>query len=273
MAEIINERNIAQMILNRMELLLERAKKKFYVFNIKNKPIISFIDNDFTEWRTASYINKEPETLAWIEKFFHPGDTIFDIGANLGFFGIYAAKHLNGQCKVFSFEPEGMNYSYLSHNIYLNGLSGIVIPCCLAITDRLYFDFLNLNREQYVSKNISQGLVAGSALHTFGEAVDFRGNPFTPFHKQGMVGVSLDHFCYEWKQPIPNHLKIDVDGIEEKIIDGSYNLLRDERLRTVIIEVTKSNVETEPMFNKIVDAGFQEYNEIPTRINTIFVRK
>ena len=37
--------------------------------------------------------------------------------------------------------------------------------------------------------------------------------------------------------PVPNHIKIDVDGIENKIIEGARQTLKNPILRSLLIEV------------------------------------
>lgn len=46
-------------------------------------------------WRAETYETKEPDTIEWIDLFFREGDVIYDIGANIGQYSLYAAKKLN----------------------------------------------------------------------------------------------------------------------------------------------------------------------------------
>jgi hypothetical protein len=57
-------------------------------------------------WRAGHYDNKEPDTLDWIDAFLKEGDTLYDIGANIGQYSLYAAKRLNGNAQILTFEPE-----------------------------------------------------------------------------------------------------------------------------------------------------------------------
>ena len=49
------------------------------------------------------------------------GSVVWDIGANVGLYSCYAAKHRG--CRVFAFEPYVFNLEILARNIYLNQLS------------------------------------------------------------------------------------------------------------------------------------------------------
>src|SRR5947209_19983984 len=82
--------------------------------------------------RVRTLFSKEPITLAWIDTFAE-GETLFDIGANVGMYTIYAA--VMRKATVHAFEPEALNYAELYKNIYLNGLHAHVLGNCLALMD------------------------------------------------------------------------------------------------------------------------------------------
>lgn len=161
--------------------------------NVKGCAIELEVLSEIEEYRASTYTTKEPETLEWIERYVRSGDVFYDIGANIGLYSLFAAKRLGGKCKVYAFEPEALNYAQLSRNIFLNGLSGIVVPCCVAVTDRLCFDYFYLNPHNFETMVRGQSLVSGSALHSFGVPEDYKGRPFQAFHTQGTVGMALDY--------------------------------------------------------------------------------
>jgi FkbM family methyltransferase len=186
---------------------------------------------------------------------------MYDIGANIGLYSLFAAKHLRGNCKVYAFEPEALNHARLSRNIYLNGMSTVVLPCCVAITDELCFNQFYLNPNSFETVTPGEGLVAGSALHSFGAPVDEMGAEFRSFHQQGTVGVSIDHLWREWGLDFPNHVKIDVDGLEEKIIAGGQRTLADPRLRSVLVEIAPQAGQPGLIVERLTDAGFQQVTD------------
>jgi len=181
---------------------------------------------NFEQWRAETYATKEPDTIAWIDTFVRKGDVLYDIGANIGQYGLYAARRLKGDCRVFAFEPEALNYARLNQNIVLNGLSDCMTAYCLAVTDRTALDYF------YV-----QSFAPGASLHNFGRPVAQGEKPFPPKNRQGMMGVPLDDLTGRFGLPFPTHIKIDVDGIEEQIVRGAERTLADPRLKSVLIEV------------------------------------
>jgi FkbM family methyltransferase len=179
--------------------------------------------------RVRTYAQEEPGTLEWIRDYVKPGDVFYDIGANIGLYAVYAAKKHQGAVRVYAFEPESQNYASLNRNVYLNGLADQVVPFCVALTDRPRIETFNVRGH----------LRAGEAIHQFGSAVDDVGRPFSPVHKQGMLGVTLDDLHEVYGLPFPNQVKIDVDGQEAAVIAGAGHTLTDERLKTVLVEVTE----------------------------------
>jgi FkbM family methyltransferase len=177
-------------------------------------------------WRAETFSSKEPDTIAWIDAFLQQGDVFYDVGANIGQYSLYAAKRLRSECTVLAFEPEALNYAKLNKNIVLNGLSDAISAYCLAVTKRTGFDVF------YV-----KAFSPGASLHAFGQSVGQGDIAFEPSHRQGMLGVSLDDMVGRFSLPFPNHVKIDVDGIEDQIIYGAERALDDPRLKSVLVEV------------------------------------
>ena len=56
-----------------------------------------------------------------------PGDTVIDIGANIGWYTIFAAKLVGASGKVIAFEPEPRSFSFLQRNVALNRLSNVIV--------------------------------------------------------------------------------------------------------------------------------------------------
>ena len=258
---------------------------KIYSCNVRNHIILLDVDSNIEQYRAITYISKEPETLDWIERYFTHGDVIYDVGANIGLYSLFAAKHLEGNCKIFAFEPEALNYAKLNVNIHLNKLTGKIVPCCLALTDEVNFDKFYLHPNNFEEVTVDHNLTAGSALHSFGVAEDYRNESFQPFHVQGMMGVSLDHLWQEWGLDFPNHIKIDVDGLEEKIISGGSQTLSDRRLKSVLVEVSSDDIARSPIVQKLVEEDFVQVKDFELHssvslkgtnfensVNSIFIR-
>jgi FkbM family methyltransferase len=194
-------------------------------------------------WRAETLLTKEPETIEWIDSM-EEGDVLFDIGANVGIYTVYAA--INRKVKVCAFEPLAANYFLINKNIETNGLSDVARAYCLALND------IDIIGSFHVSDT---GF--GSALSSFNDPVDYKGDHYVAQFEQAMLGMSLDSFIEKYQPDFPTHLKIDVDGIEDKIIDGAVKTLADPRIRSISIELDEAREDyTGAVIKNIEQAGF-----------------
>jgi len=91
----------------------------------------------------------------------------------------------------------------------------------------------------------------GFAHSSFECSVDQHGEKYKPVFQQGMLGFGIDAFIELFSSiedaqgsfEFPSHIKIDVDGNEEKIINGAINTLSDNRLKTLLVELDFSRSE------------------------------
>ena len=201
---------------------------------------------------------KEPGTLDWIDQDVRSGETIYEIGANIGQYGRYAALRNTKDLRVICFEPESANYAALNENIMLNGLSDCVTAYPMAIGEGVEFCILHV-----------QGVLAvGGALHQFGHSEDGSASA----HQQGVLAASLDALVYQFGFPCPAHMKLDVDGHELAVVHGAEKLLADERLKSVLIEV---DTERDAIHEAFAKNGFALIQEQPstadaTTMNMVF---
>lgn len=197
----------------------------------------------FTKWRVDSLFEKEPITIQWIAEL-AADEVLVDIGANVGMYTIWAAKTRGA--RVFAFEPEAQNYAILNRNIALNGLDNQIKAYCLALSDAGGYS------ELYLSD-----LRAGGSCHSFGERVDFKHEPMIPKYSQGCVAARLDDLVAAGVIPPPHCIKIDVDGIEPKIIAGSRNVLANRTLRSLLIETNQNLADHRSMVEELQSLGFR----------------
>ena len=191
--------------------------------------------NMVTKWRVDSLFTKEPDTIEWIRGF-QPGEVFVDIGANVGMYTIWAAKTRG--VRTFAFEPESQNYALLCRNIVMNDLSEIVVAYCLALSDTASYSLLHLS-----------GFQIGSSCHSFGEKIDHNLQRRETKLAQGCISTTLDTLVAAGVVPVPDHIKIDVDGLEHKVLEGCRGVLADPRLKSVLVEIN-TNLE---QHRKIID--------------------
>lgn len=219
-----------------------------------------------TRFRASSFESKEPETIAWIDSF-APGDSLLDIGANVGVYSLYAASRGSA---VVALEPDALNYALLNRNVRLNNLGQHISPYLVAAHNEAKFSSFNISSYEW-----------GGALNSFDNTLDFAGNSYKPVHSQGVYGIPLDSFLPQIKFK-PAHIKIDVDGNENIILLGAFNSLRSPELRSVLVELDDSRSDYAESIRLIEQAGFvlrekthaamYDSGRFSTTFNHIFIR-
>ena len=217
------------------------------------------LDSDFEYRVRLNSCKKEPETIDWLETHLKPGDVLYDVGANVGAYSLIAAKCHGGKVKVFSFEPAFLNYAQLCRNVLLNRCEGTVVPFHVALSDATGINNFNL-----------RSLVSGSAVHAFGETIDVSGKEFSPVAVQPVLGYRLDDFIQQFELPAPNHVKIDVDGIEFQILQGMEQALSGGTVRSVMVEVNEGRGDAPDIIGYLTGKGFSL--EWETGANHLFTR-
>ncbi|MDY6969976.1 MAG: FkbM family methyltransferase [Spirochaetota bacterium] len=195
---------------------------------MKNLPFKLSISTDIEQWRKDTFWDKEPETLNWIESF-ENGEIFYDVGANIGIYSLYAAS-LFPQMDIYAFEPFKINYDRLFINVELNQYSRIY-PFLTAISDEVKIvDF-------YTKSN-----VAGSSGGQLYAPVSDKGRIFKSSDVLEVITTTLDSFTDRFlskNNEEPTYIKIDVDGLEHKIVLGMEKVLKMNKLQSILIEINK----------------------------------
>jgi FkbM family methyltransferase len=179
------------------------------------------VPNRLNEYRINSFATKEPATLEWIENI-PTGSMLWDIGANIGLYSIYAA--MAKKCRVFAFEPSVFNLELLSRNIALNKLQESICIVPIALSNQIEVSMFKMSNTQW-----------GGALSTFGQSFNQDGEELEQVFEYSTVGFSMDDACNFLKIPPPLYLKMDVDGMEHFILRGGTEILK--LVQSVLIEI------------------------------------
>jgi FkbM family methyltransferase len=213
-------------------------------FDIKNQGIIFNGMYRIPSIRGSMLLMKEPDTINWINNYFKEGDLFFDIGANIGVYSLYAHS-LNLDISIVAFEPESSNFFILNDNIRLNKANKYIKAYNIAVNDSNFIGTLSLSDDS-----------PGKSGHDFKQE-----GRTTESIDQGVIGISLDDLIETWGMGVPNHIKIDVDGNEGKIISGMKNTLKDNKLKSLAIELDFSKESDVELFDSLKKAGFVSLND------------
>jgi FkbM family methyltransferase len=198
--------------------------------------------NTLTKYRADTFSSKEPETLDWIDRI-PTGSTIWDVGANIGLYTCYAVKAR--QCRVFAFEPSVFNLELLARNIFYNDITNDVTIIPLPLSQKLACSKLSMTSTDW-----------GGALSTFGQSHGHDGDIIKKVFEFPTLGLSAVDALNLLKIPVPDFIKIDVDGIEHLILEGAESLL--PQVKGVLIEINDNFDEQSSKSSQYLKkAGFE----------------
>lgn len=145
----------------------------------------------------------ELEKRLLFERIVQVNDIVYDIGAHVGFYTLLAAKLVYKYGRVFAFEPHPRNVLYLKEHLRINNISNVEIVARVVadIDGETYFD-------------IESGSFQGHIVR--------EGTTCLP-------KIGLDSHVFSHGIPLPNCIKIDVEGSELLVLTGAREILTSAR--------------------------------------------
>ena len=166
--------------------------------------------------------------------------------------------------KTFAFEPSYNNFYQLNQNIKINGYEKIITPVNFAISDNGKVSRFNFLDD-----------ATGTSKCFYNESGEFHYKSPVIFTSNILV-CSLDLFVEIFGAPVPNYIKIDVDGAELDVILGAKKTLRNYSLKSIQIEVDDKKNSASQVIKLILESGFvieSKTNFKNSISNYIFYRK
>jgi FkbM family methyltransferase len=176
-------------------------------------------------WQLWMYRHQRDHDMDLIRSLLRPGDTMIDVGANIGFTAIEGAQAVGTSGRVHAIEPHPFIHRFLSENLTLNQL-GLpqVQTYAVAVADQpsdTGVQFTNDRRDDMnfmLPRAPAHPAVAGSPRITV---------PVTTLDALFPILPRCDL------------LKIDVEGAELAVLQGASNLLKNTR--QILIEAGEPN--------------------------------
>ena len=193
------------------------------------------------KYRAESFWTKEPETIAWIDAF-DPSGVFFDVGSNIGVYALYCAS-MYSTAKIHAFEPMPQNYDAL----YLNARKN-----CF---DNIYAWPYPLGAE--MQRDITLKMPeAGEEAGLSGAQLDYNGIWGEVVHV-----MCIDRLCgCKNGLPLPDYVKIDIDGQEIGVIRGMMTVL--PTVKSMLVEV--SSKTRDEVLTILTFSGFTTLNRFNT---------
>lgn len=155
----------------------------------------------------------EPELQRAVKHLVEPGMVVYDVGANIGYISLLFARTVAEKGRVFAFEALPSNVERLQLNMAANNFQGRVIVVAFAVVDEVGpVNFL-------IGPSSGMGKAEGSAGRT----------KLNYSYSISVPGISLDEFVYQEGNPVPQVIKIDIEGGEVLALPGMIRLLSEAR--------------------------------------------
>ncbi|MEN9270768.1 MAG: FkbM family methyltransferase [Thermostichales cyanobacterium HHBFW_bins_127] len=186
--------------------------------------------------------------LDWLRQYLQPGMTVIDVGANVGVYTVVAARHVGPSGRVWAIEPTPACIDCLQKTVAENHLSQVQVIAAAA-GDSL--DTVTLR---------AQGSSVFNQVRpddpTPGEITGLPYRLKTDRHSIQVPQIPLDHLWQEQGSPPVHVIKIDTEGSELKVLQGSQKLI--QRCRPVLIVEIVGGPDPEENFLIQLGQWFQE---------------
>jgi FkbM family methyltransferase len=163
--------------------------------------------------RTGQDVQKgigEPQVQKALVNHLRPGMTFYDVGANIGFFSLMAARLVGPNGRVVSFEADPEIFARLRENLARNQFTNAHVEQKAVWSEAASVSFERVDPETSPDRGHGHVSPNGSAPGTITvEAVSL--DQYTDFH------------------PAPDFLKCDVEGAEVEVFQGATKSLSRKR--------------------------------------------
>jgi FkbM family methyltransferase len=182
----------------------------------------------------------EPDETRLFKRVIKKGMIVVDLGANVGWYTLIAAKLVGNNGKVYSFEPDPDNCALLRKNVQINGYENVIVEQKAALDHgRIVKLFLNVD-------NLGD--------HRIYDCHDRRKWTFTE-------GIVLDDYFDDNHKKI-DVIKMDIQGAEMAALVGMDKIIRANDKLKMFIEfspflIKRSGFSPEAFLNRIAKYGFK----------------
>ena len=209
-----------------LKRIYENHPKRVFGFQIYLNP------RDFspvsTSIATSGWLNLPLTAL--MKKVLKPGMTVVDVGANLGYFTLLAAKIVE-HGHVYAFEPEQTNFELLSKSVSVNDLGNVDI-----------YQKALCAKEGLIKLYLSDPMQPQSHSITFQEGR----------RSINVASTNLDSFWKSVGRPKIDFLKIHVGGAEATVLMGAAEVLQEAKPLIVTMFVPDNQANERLLWDRLL---------------------
>jgi FkbM family methyltransferase len=155
-------------------------------------------------------VSDEPD-LEIVEKLVDQGDSVVDLGANIGVYTVFLSRLVTDTGRVYSFEPVPTTFGFLKNNVTRLGLRNVVLRQS-AITNHACRITMTIPKDEWGAENFYQAsVVADGAKSRADMTVMVEGLPLDQ-----AILADIEHMKF---------VKCDVEGHELHCLQGAIQLI------------------------------------------------
>lgn len=165
-----------------------------------------YLSNDKYIGQRIALEKYEPYETSLILRQTKKGNTIIDVGANIGYYTVLLADKVGNTGKIYAFEPDKINFEILKKNVEANNLKNVEIINA-AVGSKAGKLKLHKSKE-----NLGDHKLYKTPLGSAASPLDER---------ETVKIIKLDDYI---KEPI-DLMKIDTQGWEPEVIEGAKKII------------------------------------------------
>lgn len=205
---------------------LKKVSGVQFIASLYNTDLLFYLHADrYLEREAGSRKTANNDPVKGLSLFFLENATAIDVGANVGTMSLYIASR--GAAKIYSFEP-GPLQSDLRRNISLNKLEDRIIPVPMGLSDTeesmFWAEDQNNPGNAHLLKEFDE-LNMSKIQTNFGDSSLLKKVDVTTLDKYFSGNQSLSRL---------DLIKIDVEGLELRVLNGGKNIIQNYRPYLVI---------------------------------------
>ena len=177
------------------------------------------------------------EEFNLIRRSVKDNSVFIDVGANVGYYTIWASQ-FNPNGKIYSFEPNDLNFERLQENISCNNLNAQISSVKKAVAATHGFISMTADLDT-LNHIIKEGNKVSNTLQ--------------------VECISLDDFAAQESILYIDYLKIDVEGFELEVLFGAKELILENKIGIIQLEINNALSHSGHSSYEVVDF-FKEHN-------------
>ena len=202
-----------------------------------------FLDKEDSLMLSIKNNDHELTEIKFLKQIIKNGDTVLDLGANIGVYTLIFAKLVGKSGHVFAFEPDPTNFEILSKNVKENKHENVTLVQ-KAVSEK------NDKIKLFVSKR-------NHASHRIFDSEEKRNSIEVDV-------ITLDTYFKKNKNPI-NFIKMDVEGVEGATLLGASNIIKNSKDLVITMEyfpkwIRKYGMNPEEILDSLIEKKFKLFN-------------